>query len=259
MIFTLQHTTVFLFDRFIACFLIGTVDNAINHEPTAILQASPHRHPQARPPPASRGATTAVTTALSSHLARSSRTSSLRDPYATLLQSPAHLPFYFCFSRMRASNVQNYNVPDVTLTQYYVYRCDKNQRRCISSPAEEGIPCGDETDYYFGECNEAPGKCRVITFEFGSFGVCQGTPKVGIPCNDFNECTVDDKCKVVKTAEGDEIGECMGTFSADTPCNDYNDPCTINDRCAIYCTLSCSFWGFFGVVLQALQDNMLEL
>lgn len=66
-----------------------------------------------------------------------------------------------------------------------------------------------------------------------TFGVCMGTPKVGIPCNDHETCTEDDKCVVVKTDDGDEMGMCMGSFAGPIPCNDYNDHCTSDDTCVL--------------------------
>lgn len=41
-------------------------------------------------------------------------------------------------------------------------------------------------------------------------------------CDDFDPCTVNDRCSV--------DGGCEGTFQTGRSCNDYN-PCTINDRC----------------------------
>lgn len=68
-----------------------------------------------------------------------------------------------------------------------------------------------------------------MEFENGTHGVCVGTPEVGTPCEDYDECTEDDKCKVITTDDGVQRGECMGTFVPDRPCQDDND-CTSNDR-----------------------------
>lgn len=100
------------------------------------------------------------------------------------------------------------------------------------TPEDEGTPCGDD-DYYWSLCNEGPGTCRIVDSRFGSFGVCHGTPIVGASCDDFNECTVNDTCKLVITDDGAEIGVCMGDFAGEVPCNDYDYSCTKNDRCVV--------------------------
>ena len=85
--------------------------------------------------------------------------------------------------------------------------------------------------------------CVVIDDDdFGSFGVCMGTPKEGIPCNDYDECTNEDKCVVVKTDDGDEMGLCMGTFAGPIPCNDYDYQCTADDKCALVFTIELLCW-----------------
>lgn len=71
----------------------------------------------------------------------------------------------------------------------------------------------------------------TIEFEYGTFGVCMGTPTIGVPCNDYVDCTIDDECKMVETDDGQQIAQCMGVFAQDMPCVDYDDECTINDRC----------------------------
>jgi hypothetical protein len=108
--------------------------------------------------------------------------------------------------------------------------CNRDERRCIPSPKETGTICGQDGDYYFGQCNQGPGFCRTVESEFGTFGVCVGIPTFGATCYDYNECTKDDRCKVVVTEDRLFRGVCMGKFDADLPCNDYNDACTINDR-----------------------------
>jgi hypothetical protein len=108
--------------------------------------------------------------------------------------------------------------------------CNRDERRCIPSPKEDGTLCGEDGDYYFGQCNTGPGFCKAVTSEFGSFGVCIGLPTFGVPCNDFDRCTINDKCKVIIADDGSLLGVCSGKFDADLPCNDYNDACTINDR-----------------------------
>lgn len=107
--------------------------------------------------------------------------------------------------------------------------CNHDEMRCEPEPVEEGIPCGEDESYNFGKCNEGPGFCKTIQSEFGTFGICMGTPKLGIPCDDYDVCTEDDKCKVITTDDGLLRGECMGSFAEDKPCQDEND-CTSNDR-----------------------------
>jgi hypothetical protein len=108
--------------------------------------------------------------------------------------------------------------------------CNRDERRCIPSPRELGTPCGEDGDYYFGQCNQGPGYCVAIESEFGNFGVCVGIPTFGAPCNDFSVCTKNDTCKVVFTDDHLVRGLCVGIFDAELPCNDYDDRCTINDR-----------------------------
>ena len=98
------------------------------------------------------------------------------------------------------------------------------------------------------------GTCVVIDDDdFGIFGVCMGTPKAGIPCNDYEECTNEDKCVVVKTDDGDEMGLCMGTFAGPIPCNDYDFQCTSDDKCAL--VRSASFLCWVGLFLSPLSNQ----
>jgi hypothetical protein len=66
--------------------------------------------------------------------------------------------------------------------------------------------------------------------EIGTFGVCVGIPSFGAPCNDYNVCTKNDKCKIAITDDGLFRGVCVGKFDAGAPCTDGNDACTKNDR-----------------------------
>jgi hypothetical protein len=101
----------------------------------------------------------------------------------------------------------------------------------MPSPVPTGTPCGVDGDYYFGTCNMGPGFCKEVESDFGNFGTCIGIPKIGSTCNDYNECTVDDRCKVIFTSDGLFRGQCMGKFAGETTsCNDYDDRCTNNDR-----------------------------
>jgi hypothetical protein len=94
-----------------------------------------------------------------------------------------------------------------------------------------GTPCGEEDgEYYFGKCNQGPGFCKAVESEFGNFGICVGIPTFGATCDDYNQCTTNDKCKVVITDDGLFRGVCVGTFDADLPCDDYDALCTKNDR-----------------------------
>lgn len=61
--------------------------------------------------------------------------------------------------------------------------------------------------------------------------MCMGIPKIGIPCDDYNECTIEDKCKVVTTDDGLFRGQCMGKYiGEEVACNDWDNLCTSNDR-----------------------------
>jgi hypothetical protein len=112
--------------------------------------------------------------------------------------------------------------------------CDPDERLCVPEPRETGTPCGEDLldyeDYYFGQCNQGPGFCEEVESELGDFGICLGIPLTGKPCDDFNQCTKNDKCKVVSTDDGLCWGMCVGTFDADLPCSDRDEQCTINDR-----------------------------
>lgn len=113
---------------------------------------------------------------------------------------------------------------------------------CEASPAQEGTICGADGDYFeFDTCNKGPGFCKTIESDYGDFGICVGIPKLGAACNDYDDCTKDDKCKVVVTDDGAFRGQCMGKFAGEIPCNDYNDDCTSNDRCGSMPSLI--FWN----------------
>jgi hypothetical protein len=60
--------------------------------------------------------------------------------------------------------------------------------------------------------------------------MCVGIPTVGASCSDGNQCTTNDRCKVVIAEDGQFQGMCIGDFEANLPCNDYDYECTINDR-----------------------------
>lgn len=102
----------------------------------------------------------------------------------------------------------------------------------MPEPRQTGIPCGLDGDYYFGQCNEGPGFCKTVESKFGDFGICVGIPKVFSPCNDYDPCTKDDKCKVIITDDGLFRGQCMGKFDDGATCNDYDNRCTTDDRCS---------------------------
>jgi hypothetical protein len=128
---------------------------------------------------------------------------------------------------------------EVLLTASSECRCNRDERRCIPSPRETGTPCGEDGDYYFGMCNNGPGFCKEVESEFGNFGICVGIPVFGAPCNDYEVCTKNDKCKVVFTDDGLIRGVCVGTFDAELPCDDFDDRCTINDRCLLLTLSDC--------------------
>jgi hypothetical protein len=108
--------------------------------------------------------------------------------------------------------------------------CNRNGRRCIPEPRETGTPCGEDENFDFGQCNRGPGFCKKVESEFGDFGICVGIPTFGASCDDEQQCTTNDRCKVVITEDGFFRGVCVGKFAADLPCDDGNDRCTINDR-----------------------------
>lgn len=90
-------------------------------------------------------------------------------------------------------------------------------------------------------CNEGAGKCKTklkvykaTSFESASVetvGICVRTAKIDFACDDFNYCTVDDKCEAVTTDSGDVYGKCVGTFAGEIACDDYKDECTSNSKC----------------------------
>ena len=128
-------------------------------------------------------------------------------------------------------------------TKHCCCRCKKEEDfpYCESTGGKEGTICGADGDYFeFDVCNKGPGICKNIESDYGDFGLCLGIPKLGAACNDYDDCTKDDKCKVVITNDGQAFrGQCMGKFAGEIPCNDYNDECTSNDRCFLFD--SCSF------------------
>lgn len=111
-----------------------------------------------------------------------------------------------------------------------VCSCNRDERRCVAGPKSEGTICGIDGDFNFDQCNQGPGFCKTIENSIGTFGLCIGLPKIGTPCNDFNQCTLDDSCKVVVTDDGFFRGQCIGKFDAGAACFDYDTVCTINSR-----------------------------
>jgi hypothetical protein len=57
--------------------------------------------------------------------------------------------------------------------------------------------------------------------------VCKGKPAPGLPCNDFNQCSVDGKCTTVDCSD---TPVCTGAFPDGIPCDNGN-VCTFNDIC----------------------------
>jgi hypothetical protein len=109
--------------------------------------------------------------------------------------------------------------------------CDPILRTCRPQPLAAGTPCGEDDDYYFGQCNEGPGSCVEIESPHGNWGVCVGVPRTGMPCNDADQCTVDDKCQAFPDVNGLVYGQCIGTFAGeDVLCTPLGNSCTINGR-----------------------------
>jgi hypothetical protein len=108
--------------------------------------------------------------------------------------------------------------------------CNREEGICDPVPKEPGTPCGLNEDLLFAVCNQGPGFCKTVQYDSGVVGTCVGIPKIGAPCNDFNLCTKNDKCKAFKVQDGGFQGVCVGEFDASLPCQDIH-VCTINDRC----------------------------
>jgi hypothetical protein len=111
----------------------------------------------------------------------------------------------------------------------FAFRCDTQQLRCLPTPVAPGTACGGADDY-FGVCNRGPGSCKTIESEFGNFGICVGRPKSGAKCNDNNECTKNDRCRVVTTSDGMRKGHCLGRFDASLACSLDSSLCLANER-----------------------------
>jgi hypothetical protein len=117
-------------------------------------------------------------------------------------------------------NLKTLYVHHVFLTVLYdlsLCRCDQDQRRCLPTPLAPGTSCGKNNDY-FEACNEGPGVCKTVESEFGNYGICVGTPRFGARCDDNNECTKNDKCRVLLTSDGKIKGHCLGKFDASLRC-----------------------------------------
>lgn len=128
---------------------------------------------------------------------------------------------------------------------------------CKSKPKAKGLACDDGDACTLEETCDAGGKClgtpklcndnNLCTSDACKLGVCTTTPVDGIPCEDGNACTTEDRCKggacdpgpapkcddgKVCTGDGcDKASGCKQTpLPATTPCDDVNG-CTTNDAC----------------------------
>jgi hypothetical protein len=58
---------------------------------------------------------------------------------------------------------------------------------------------------------------------------CKGDDALNAPCDDFNDCSIDDKCIAVPNPTVLSGVKCRGVASG-VPCDDYNE-CSDEDKC----------------------------
>lgn len=126
-----------------------------------------------------------------------------------------------------------------------VKQCMHCKNCCIRNSADRCLRkrCHKGDDVYTRVCRCKPcDGCNLAGQQ------CVEVPKeVGTPCNDNNECTVNDSCQLLTesssgelrvTDTGDNIGVCEGEFAGENvTCNDNDDLCTVNDKCVSYVAL----------------------
>lgn len=120
---------------------------------------------------------------------------------------------------------------------YPCFRCNPESRACELVDLPDGTPCSSPDGQDFDACHEGFGVCRARpepgtfhTSGFGSGGKCVAVPKPeGTPCDDNNECSVDDKCTMAGEPGIDAV--CLGLPMVGTPCEGHQ--CTVNDTCVL--------------------------
>lgn len=148
--------------------------------------------------------------------------------------------------------------------------CNPDTGECEAKPAREGESCFDGDACTYGEVCKA-GKCMGKPLDCSAFddecsqGVCDpetgscgyGSTHSSQPCNDLNDCTIEDQCgddglchgkNADKGASCSDLEECTGTSAKPDSCNgeghcdsggpvasgmscDDDNECTDNDKC----------------------------
>jgi hypothetical protein len=89
-------------------------------------------------------------------------------------------------------------------------------------------------------------RCQLVSTDDGDVPVCKGDVAVGEVCNDYSDCSIDDRCVAITPHFTFDTGaRCRGSLISNQTCNDYND-CTDGDVCAEIPCESCAFGSFFG-------------
>jgi hypothetical protein len=148
-------------------------------------------------------------------------------------------------------NMMNYFVNTLVshTSSHHVHSFQKWMQKCLNS---SHVLVANIMDY---ECvtfiTVWMCRCQMVSTEDGDVPVCMGDPDVGNACDDYNECSVDDKCVAVTPVFSFNTGaSCRGVLATGQSCNDYN-VCTDDDVCGEfpYTTdygFPLSFDTFFG-------------
>jgi hypothetical protein len=92
-------------------------------------------------------------------------------------------------------------------------------------------------------------RCQLVSTDDETVPVCKGDVAIGEPCDEYNDCSINNQCVVINPRFTLDAGaQCNGSLAASKACNDFND-CTNEDTAdpvSDLCSSIMRFWLIFN-------------